>query len=62
MDRVVSGKLGLAHDRLLQDYQVRMVPDRLRCMVTGHQANVKCVDVSGDLGVSGSRWVRRMPS
>ena len=43
--------------RLLQDYSIRVVPDRLRLRISGHAANVKCVDFVGDQGhiVSGSR-------
>lgn len=43
--------------RLLQGYAVRVVPDMLRLRVSGHAANVKCVDFVGDQEsiVSGSR-------
>jgi len=44
--------------RLLHDFSLRSVPDTMRLKVTGHTANIKCVDfigVEAGYAVSGSR-------
>lgn len=43
-------------ETLFVDYTSPEIPSRLKLMVRGHRANVKCVDFVGDtMGVSGSR-------
>lgn len=43
-------------ETLFVDYTSPDIPSRLKLMVRGHRANVKCVDFVGDsMGVSGSR-------
>lgn len=43
-------------ETLFVDYTSPAIPTRLKLMVRGHKANVKCVDFVGEtMGVSGSR-------
>jgi hypothetical protein len=49
----------MRHHRLLEDYSPFLLPNALKNTLTGHAANVKCVEFVGEEGLtlaSGSRF------
>jgi hypothetical protein len=49
----------MPHPRLLEDYSPFLLPNALKNTLTGHAANVKCVEFVGEEGLtlaSGSRF------
>jgi hypothetical protein len=36
-----------ADDRLMDDFQTLVIPSKLRLLIEGHKANIKCIDTLG---------------
>jgi hypothetical protein len=52
-------------DSLMDDFQTLVIPSRLRLLIEGHKANIKCIDTLGpgsNSVISGSSFVPPTPT